>query len=155
MFDKAFQHIINAEGGYVNHPDDPGGETKYGITKRDHPHLDIKNLTVADAKAIYKQNYWLAARCDDLPWPLSLYVFDAAVNQGPGTAVRLLQKSLGVAQDGVIGNNTRMAIQRADQDELSAMYLADRALRYTGTRNFDIFGRGWLKRLFLLAMTGG
>jgi len=151
-FEKAFTLVIGAEGGYSNDPKDPGGETKYGITKRDHPDVDIANLTVAGAQAIYQAQYWEPARCDDLPWPVNAMVFDCAVNQGVGTAVKLLQKTLGTVQDGVIGQNTLVAIKRAAQDELCALYLADRALRYTGTRNFDTYGRGWLKRLFALTI---
>jgi len=151
-FDKAFQIIIGSEGGYVNDPRDPGGETKYGITKRDHPTMDIANLTIDDAKNTYLEGYWRPAHCGDLPWPLSLYVFDAAVNQGVGTAIKLLQKSLGTVQDGLMGRNTLTAIAKADQRELCALYLADRALRYNGTRNFDVYGRGWLRRLFKTVM---
>lgn len=151
-FDRAFALVIGAEGGYVNDPRDPGGETKYGITKRQYPGADIKNLTIEGAKTIYAADYWLPAKCDKLPWPLSAMVFDTAVNQGGGTALKLLQRALGVPQDGVIGNNTMLAIGRADQKELCAMFLAERALRYTGTRNFDIYGRGWIKRMFRLVM---
>lgn len=157
-FERAFEQILGVEGGYVNDPKDPGGETKWGITKRDHPDLDIANLTLADAQAVYQKEYWAPARCDELPWPLSALVFDCAVNQGVSTAVKLLQKSLGTVQDGVLGQNTLAAIRRQGMPgsdglkELCAMYLADRALRYTGTRNFDTYGRGWLKRLFKLLM---
>lgn len=152
QFDEAFAHVIGVEGGYVNDPRDPGGETKYGITKRDHPDLDIKGLTIDDAKRRYQMAYWEPAQCDHLPWPLAGLVFDSAVNQGVQIAVKLLQKAAGTVQDGVLGKNSLLAISRADQAELCAMFLADRALRYTGTRNFDIYGRGWLKRLFKIAM---
>jgi lysozyme family protein len=81
-----------------------------------------------------------------------MFVFDAAVNQGVDTATKLLQKTVGTVQDGFIGKNTLVALARMDQGELCALYLADRALRYTGTRNFDRFGRGWLKRLFKISM---
>lgn len=150
--DKAFEHIVGVEGGYSNDPRDPGGETKYGITKRDHPNVDIASLTLDDAKEIYRVQYWTPAMCDAFPWPLNLFVFDAAVNQGVDTAKKLLQKSLGVAQDGIVGKATLAAVGRADQKELCAMFMADRALRYTGTRNFDVYGRGWFKRLFVIAM---
>lgn len=152
-FDKAFEHVVGVEGGYVNHPNDPGGETIYGITRRDHPQAWANGRpTIDQAKAIYRDQYWRPVKADDLPWPLAMFVFDAAVNQGVGTATRLLQKTLGVAQDGIIGNNTLAAIRRSNPVELCALYLADRALRYTGTRNFDVFGRGWLKRLFVISM---
>lgn len=150
-FDKAFELVVGVEGGYVNDPKDPGGRTIYGITERDHPDLWRSGPpTLAQAKARYRRDYWDAVQCDALPWPLSLFVFDAAVNQGAGAAITVLQKTLGVAQDGKLGPKTLAAAQRASREQM-AMYLADRALRYTGTRNFDRFGRGWLKRLFLLA----
>jgi len=76
------------------------------------------------------------------------------VNQGASTAIKLLQKTLGTVQDGILGNNTLAAIKKADAVELCSMFLADRALRYTGTRNFDVYGRGWFKRLFKIAMEG-
>lgn len=151
-FDKAFDLLVGVEGGYVNDPRDPGGETKYGITKRTYPAVDIAGLTLDDAKLMYVTDFWMPAHCAALPWPLCLFVFDAAVNQGVGAAVKLLQKSLGTVQDGVIGNNTLTALQRAEQKELCAMFMADRALRYVGTRNFDTYGRGWFKRLFIVAM---
>ncbi len=150
-FDKAFEVIIGAEGGYVNDPQDPGGETKFGISKRSYPALDIANLTLDEAKNIYRTEYWVSAQCDKMPWPLSLFVFDCAVNQGVVVAEKLLQKSLDVAQDGIIGKRTLAAIGRADQAELGSLFLADRALRYVGTRNFDVYGRGWFRRLFVVA----
>ena len=152
-FDRAFGLVVGVEGGYVNDPNDPGGETIYGITKRDHPEVWITgHPTLAVAKEIYQHSYWAPAHCGDLDWPLSMLVFDSAVNQGVGTAVKLLQKTLGTVQDGILGQNTLRAIKGRDQAELCALYLADRAIRYTGTRNFDHFGRGWMKRLFKLAM---
>lgn len=152
-FDKAFNSIIGVEGGYVNDPADPGGETIYGITRRDHPQAWANGRpSIEQAKAIYKANYWDAVKADQLPWPLALFMFDAAVNQGVGTAIKTLQKTLGTVQDGILGNNTLAAVKKSEPVELCAMFMADRALRYTGTRNFDRFGRGWLKRLFHIAM---
>lgn len=152
-FDKAFEHVVGVEGGYVNDPRDPGGETIYGITRRDHPQAWANGTpTLEQAKAIYAKLYWTPVKADQLPWPLALFVFDAAVNQGVGTAIKLLQKTVGTVQDGVLGNNTLAAINRANQTELCSMFLADRALRYTGTRNFDVYGRGWFKRLFIISM---
>ena len=151
-FDRAFAAIVGVEGSYTDDPNDPGGSTKYGLSSRANPDLDIKGLLLEDAKRIYQLRYWQPAHCDALPWPLALFVFDAAVNQGVDTAVKLLQKSVGTVQDGALGKNTLTAIAHADQRELPAMYMADRALRYTGTRNFDIYGRGWLKRLFVITI---
>lgn len=151
-FDRAFALIISAEGAYSNDPKDPGGETKFGISKRQYPAVDIKGLTSDGAKAIYARDFWGPAHGDELPWPLSLFVFDAAVNQGLPAAISLLQKSLNVAQDGSFGARTQKAVAGADHKELCSLFMADRALRYTGTRNFDVFGRGWLKRLFRTTM---
>jgi lysozyme family protein len=86
---------------------------------------------------------------DDLPSGLNHLVFDSAVNQGVSNAIKLLQKSLGVAQDGICGKDTIAAAQKRYSNELCAIFMADRALRYIGTRNFDLYGRGWLKRLFI------
>lgn len=122
-FDRAFEIVVGLEGGYTNNAKDPGGETKYGISKKAYPSVDIQNLTLDQAKGIYAKDYWLAARCADHKWPLCLYVFDCAVNQGVGVAT---------------------SIPKSDP----ALFMADRALRYITTRNFDTFGRGWLKRLF-------
>lgn len=154
--DRSLILIFGEEGGYLS-PDeaerqgDPGGETRYGISKRQYPHLNIKDLTLEQAAEIYRSDYWIPVKGDELPWPLCLYVFDAAVNQGVEAAVGLLQKTLGLVRDGILGPVTLAAAKRASK-ETAALYLADRALRYTGTRNFDRFGRGWLKRLFVIAM---
>ncbi len=148
----AFTAIVGVEGGYSNDPADPGGETKFGLSKRANPDLDIANLTLELAQDIYRSRYWIPAHCPDLRWPLSLFVFDCAVNQGVEVAVKLLQKAAGTIQDGVIGRNSLAAITRANQRELCALFMADRALRYVGTRNFDIDGRGWLKRLFVITL---
>lgn len=150
-FERAFDHVIGIEGGYVDDDADPGGETKYGISQRAYPDENIASLTLERAKEIYLRDYWEPLHCERMPWPLSMLVFDCGVNQGLNTAARLLQKTLGVEQDGVIGNKT---LQRAalTGDETCAMFLADRALRYAGTNNFSRFGRGWMKRLFLIAM---
>jgi len=135
-FQEAFALVIGLEGGYSNDPKDPGGETKFGISKRAHPTLDIVNLTLAQAEDIYAREYWTPAHCDELPWPLDTLVFDCAVNQGPAAALALLKKTEGTK----------------DVAERCALFLADRAMRYVGTNNFDRFGRGWFKRLFKLAM---
>lgn len=147
---RAFEIVIGLEGGYVNDPRDPGGETKWGISKRAYPTLDIANLTRQDAEGIYLRDYWLKCKCDQLKWPLNLFVFDAAVNQGITPAIQLMQKALGVAQDGLIGPQT-LGRAKAATDEQLALFMAYRALRYTGTRNFDRYGAGWFKRMFHVA----
>lgn len=150
-FDQAFESVISIEGKYSNDPRDPGGETMFGVSKRSYPDVDIKNLTLDGAKAIYKRDYWDKIKGDLLPYPLNLFMFDCAVNQGVDPAIRLLQKTLGIQQDGIFGILTVAAAKKMGKEAL-ALYLSDRALRYTGTRNFDTYGRGWLKRLFVVAM---
>ena len=159
-FDKAFTIVIGVEGGYESPAqavanNDPGGETKFGICKRDHPDLDIANLTIDQAKAIYKPQYWDAVKGDQLPCPLSIFMFDCAVNQGAGTACILLQKTIGVAQDGILGVNTMATLAKATSPEwLAARFMAMRAQRYIGTRNFDVNGDGWFTRLFSVTIQG-
>ncbi len=153
-FDDALQIILDSEGGYANHAKDPGGETRYGITKtvaRDAGYTgEMKTLPINTAAEIYRKNYWNECKCDQLPWPLSLYVFDAAVNQGVGAAIKMLQRTLNTVQDGVIGEVTLRLANRGNADDATE-YLSERAMRYVGTRNFETFGRGWLNRIFKLA----
>lgn len=151
-FDSALRVVLANEGGYSNNPSDPGGETNYGICKRDYPNMDIKNLTVEQAGIIYRAQYWDKIKGDSLPYPLALFVFDAAVNQGVDAAIKMLQKAVGVVQDGILGTQTLDAIHHADQKYLSAKFMATRAMRYIGTRNFDQFGTGWMTRLFTTTM---
>jgi len=94
-FEKAMKFILKWEGGYVNDPADPGGETRYGISKNAHPDVDIRNLTEEGAKEIYLRDYWKPADCPSMKWPLCLVVFDTAVNMGVGRAKRLLEKAEG------------------------------------------------------------
>lgn len=148
-FDTAFDLIVGVEGKYSNDSRDAGGETNYGISKRAYPNEDIAGLTKARAKELYKRDYWDKVKGDELPAPLNLFVFDAAVNQGVEPAIKLLQKTLGVAQDGLLGSATIGKAQKAGT-ETSCIYMADRAMRYMGTRGADVYLRGWLKRLFVM-----
>jgi lysozyme family protein len=151
-FDRAVDFLLNPaiEGGYVNDPRDPGGETKYGISKRAYPHVDVRVLTLAQAKAIYLNDYWLRALCSRLPDDLALVVFDCAVNQGVAASQQLLQSVLGVVPDGVVGAKTLTAMSTAT-NAMAFEYLQMRAMRYTRTHNYEIYKRGWLKRLFMAA----
>jgi len=153
----------DVEGGYANDPDDPGGETNHGISKRSYPGLDIKNLTEDEAAEIYRRDYWEPCNCDELPAGLALAVFDAAVNQGRSAAIRLLQRaieSLGwgrLTADGIVGPNTlagARACWREDPLFTLAEYLSFRADRYAQRAHEapaqSKYRRGWLKRLFKL-----
>lgn len=150
-FDRALEIVLEHEGGYVNHPDDPGGETKYGISKRAYPYEDIKGLTLEKASLIYKRDYWDRCRCGELPWPLSLCVFDSAVNQGVVRATMLLQRAVNAKQDGVIGPVTLSKARQAGPD-VSALFMAERAIHYASLPTFNTFGRGWMRRLFKISM---
>ena len=152
-FDKAFTIVIGHEGGYVNDPQDPGGETKYGISKRAYPAVDIAELGLEDAKRIYRDDYWDACCCDDYHWPLNLYVFDGAVNQGVQVTIKMLQAALDLRQDGIIGKKT-LAAAREASDWHMARFMARRAMRYFGTRRFDRFGEGWLIRTYNVTRQG-
>jgi lysozyme family protein len=149
-FNEAFKVIIGEEGGYINDPRDLGGETKYGISKRSYPNENIKDMTLERARVIYRVNYWDKVRGGDLPFEWALAVFDCAVNQGPGVAIRLMQDALGVLVDGTIGPRTIAAAKTADDRKLARFY-ALRALRYTKTDTFNVFGYGWMTRLFAVA----
>lgn len=92
-FDFAFSFILRWEGGYVNDPNDPGGETKFGISKRSYPQLDIKNLTEEQAKTIYRRDFWERCGCHEMPWPMDVVVFDTAVNCGPARALRWFKQA--------------------------------------------------------------
>lgn len=151
-FEQAFAILIGNEGGYVNNPDDPGGETKFGLSKRSYPQIDIAKVTLDDARAIYRRDFWNQVRGDELPPPLALLVFDAAVNSGPAQSVRWLQAALGTRTDGIIGPVTLgIVAQRQGQGaDLLVELLVRRALFMVGLRTWRVFGTGWLRRLFRL-----
>lgn len=147
-FDQAFDRLINHEGGYVFDPRDPGGETKFGISKRVYPALDIRNLTMADAKAIYKRDYWDRAQCDRLPPDLAFDLFDAAVNSGIGQAIRWLQRAVGVADDGYVGPLTLGALTRdGDPSAVQARFNGHRLAFMTNLSTWQTFGKGWARRI--------
>ena len=150
-FDKAFQLTVGLEGGYSNNPADPGLETKYGISKRSYPSVDIKSLTLEQAQAIYRRDYWQAASCERMPPKIAIAVFDAAVHHGPKTAVKLLQRALRVADDGEYGRITHGTLQSRDTNETLDLLLAQRAIYLTTCPAWPTYKLGWLKRLFNLA----
>lgn len=146
-FDQCVDKVLTHEGGYVNDPRDPGGETQWGISKRAYPQVDIKNLTRDAAKSLYKRDYWDRAQCDRLPPTLAYLLFDAAVNSGIGQATRFLQRAIGVADDGVIGPLTLAAIQRIDSESVCARFVGQRLDFMTRLSTWDVFGKGWARRL--------
>jgi lysozyme family protein len=152
--DARFQYcipiLLNDEGGYVNNPQDPGGETKYGISKRSFPNLDIANLTPAQAESIYYNNYWLPIGGGQIPAHLDLWLFTASVMSGPTEAIKLLQQLVGSAQDGQFGPHTLAAVQQFPAARYHE-YLTMFTMHLYSLGTFGTFGKGWLNRLFKLA----
>jgi lysozyme family protein len=146
-FDTAFEALIGHEGGFVDHPNDPGGATKYGISKRSYPNEDIPNLTLARAKEIYRRDFWNAVKGDQLPYPVAFEVFDAAVNHGVGAAVRLLQKACGVSADGILGPVSLATAQAMDPLKFKCRFNGARLQFYTDLPNWQSFGKGWARRV--------
>lgn len=134
------------EGGYANDPNDSGGETNFGISKAAYPNEDIRALTVERAQELYKRDYWDASGAEQLPETMAVAVFDSAVNQGVGVAVRLLQVALGVDVDGALGPKTVAAAHRAG-DVGVWLFLLERAKRYMQTKKVEIYGATWGQRL--------
>lgn len=146
-FEEAIAHILKFEGGYVCHESDPGGETNFGISKRAYPNIDISTITPNEAKLIYKRDYWDKIGVEKLPSSLRLLFFDAAVNQGPTSAVIMLQKVVGAKPDGVMGPATLEMVNAVKPNELVFRYFMARQACYMANPNFATFGLGWLKRL--------
>ncbi len=146
-FDTAFTRLIKHEGATSNHPNDPGGLTRFGISKRAYPDVDIAALTLDQAKAIYRRDYWDRARCDELPPAVAFQVFDTAVNSGIGQAIRFLQRAVGVADDGNVGPLTINAVKRLDAEVIAARFNGQRLDFMAKLSTWDTFGRGWARRV--------
>jgi len=147
----AFHDVINRvlalEGGYVNRPDDPGGETQWGISKRSYPDLDIQTLTREDAVAIYKTDFWDRVHGDELPLIVAFQALDFAVNSGIETAIRKLQVAAGVADDGHFGPATKAAITAMQPTALVLRFLAERLDFMRRLKGWPTFGAGWSGRI--------
>ncbi len=154
-YDKCLETILHHEGGYVNHPKDPGGETNLGATKRVYEEWggtkDMKDLQVSDVAPIYKKNYWDKMKGDDLPGGLDLCVFDFGVNAGPGRAAKYLQKMIGTVVDGGIGPNTLAKLDSYVKEhtiqETIEKYQSMRQEYYESLSTFSTFGKGWTRRV--------
>lgn len=145
-FDTAIERILSHEGGYVNDPRDPGGETQWGISKRSYPTTDIKALTREQAKALYRRDFWLPVASYATDGALQFQMLDAAVNHGMGNAVRFLQRAIGVADDGHFGPVSRAAMARMDTKDVHLLFMAERFEFWARLARFDAFGRGWVLR---------
>lgn len=150
-FDTAFGKLLGHEGGYVDHPDDPGGKTRYGITEAVAREVgykgDMRELPLDLAKRIYRAKYWDEVQADYLPAGIRYAMFDAAVNSGPGQAVRWLQRAVGVADDGILGPKTMAAAGALSADAVRMKLLAQRLRFMSGLPTWPSFGRGWARRI--------
>lgn len=146
-WEDCLAHTKISEGGYVNDPVDPGGETKYGISKRSYPHLDIKALTWKQAADIYRRDYWDAVSGDDLPSGLDLVAFDAAVNSGVSRGAKWLQRALGVKQDGRIGPQTIKAALECDDVEVIMAACEYRLSFMQSLKTWYRYKNGWTARV--------
>lgn len=144
-FDEAFDRLMGHEGGYVNDPADPGGETNWGISKRSYPSVDIKTLTRDDAKEIYRRDFWDVI--GDAHPAIKFQVFDFAVNSGIQTAIRKLQAAIGVADDGHWGPMSAKAMAAMELNDVLMRFAAQRILFMTALSAWDRFGRGWARRI--------
>ena len=154
MFKKCLELVLKSEGGYIDHPKDPGGRTNLGVTQAvweewlGHPvsEKDMKALTVEKVAPMYEMKYWRTSYCEKLPQGLNLLVFSMAVNSGSGRSVKLLQRCLGLVEDGVIGAKTMAKIQECSPVDLVERYSATRKAFYEYLKLFPVFGKGWLSR---------
>ncbi len=150
-FATAFEKLLKHEGGYVNHKDDRGGATRYGVTEAVAREVgyrgNMRELPLDLAQRIYKDRYWDAVQAEHLPADVRYAVFDAAVNSGVAQAAKWLQRACGVKDDGVIGPQTIRAANALHPEGLKRKMLAQR-LRFTATlANWPAFGRGWANRI--------
>jgi len=152
-FKECLELVLKSEGSWVNNPNDPGGETNLGVTKRvweeyvGHPVESLKNLTKEDVAPLYEQKYWRPTYCEVLPRGLSLLIFSMGINAGPGRGVKLLQSCIGCVADGVIGPRTMELIKSANVADLIQKYSNARRDYYKSLKTFSIFGKGWLSRV--------
>ena len=156
-FDTCFDLMLAHEGGYVDHPKDPGGRTNLGVTQRvweewmGRPvtEKEMRALTPLMVKPLYKRKYWDAVRADDLVAGVDYCVFDVAVNSGPGRAIKFLQSCVGTTPDGGFGAITLAAVKEAEKDpaRLIELYCARRLEFLQSLRTFETFGKGWSRRV--------
>lgn len=165
IFDKAFEDIVGIEGGYVNNPNDKGGETKYGISKRSYPNVDIKNLTLNDAKEIYYKDFWNTKRLELSlinDEPIALELFDTSVNMGIVTASKFLQEALNLMNrsqtdwddlvvDGYCGVETMKAYKKARKNILLKVLNGLQFCKYKAivenNKEQEVFFNGWMLRV--------
>jgi lysozyme family protein len=154
-FNNSLEHVLVHEGGWTDHPRDPGGATMKGITLKTYrEHFggekskdDLRNISEEELEQIYRSGYWDKCHCDELPIGVDYAVFDAAVNSGPGRSARWLQAAVGAEQDGAIGTNTLSAVKENNSIQI-VNNMCDRRLSYLRDLDtWDTFGKGWERRV--------
>lgn len=152
---RAINFVLRWEGGYVNHPDDPGGETNFGISKRSYPELDIFNLSRDQAREIYHRDYWEAIHGDEMPEAIGLALMDFGVHSGPATAMRGLQAALGCERTGEFDEDTRTLLEHSVR-KVGSRYLAELVVRERAQKlvrigctrkGSEAFLVGWMRRI--------
>lgn len=158
-FEIAFQRLIGHEGGYSNDRNDPGNwtggkvglgkllGTKFGLAANTYPNLDIKNLTIDQAKLIYKKDWWDKLGADQLHPAIVYQLWDFAINAGKSRAVKELQQVAGVPDDGIIGPKTIAAVKVMEVNDVLLMLAAERLKFYTSLSTWDRYGKGWTNRV--------
>ena len=158
-FDKAFEILIGHEGGLSLDPKDPGNwanevlkGTKYGISAAAYPNIDIASLTLDEAKAIYKKDYWDSMKLDRFPIEITYDLFDLAVNSGTKNAVKLLQRALKVKEDGVVGPTTLLGVNSLHPYKIKCFLVGTRLNFMTDLKIWDSQGKGWARRVSKIAL---
>jgi len=154
-WDNSFKLMLKSEGGFVNHPSDPGGMTNLGVTKatwenwvgRESDEAEMRGLTPEKVEPLYKKKYWDAVRGDELPAGISYLLFDFAVNAGAGRSIKTLQTAVGVTPDGGFGPMTMAAVQAVDPVDLIERFSQAKEDFYRSLNTFATFGKGWLNRV--------
>ena len=157
-FDIAFERVISHEGGFTDNPKDPGNwtgnkvgsgklvGTKFGIAAGSNPNVNIKELSLEQAKAIYRKNYWEAGSCDLMPIGIDYLIFDLHVNHGISRGSKILQQAVGVVADGKIGSKTLLAVNKMNPRKIATEMAYHRMMFYTQISTFKTFGKGWTRR---------
>jgi len=154
-FRNSLEHVLVHEGGWADHPKDPGGATMKGVTLAvyqryfgsDKDKLALRNISNAELEFIYRVGYWEKCRCDELPTGIDLSVFDAAVNSGPGRGIRLLQAAVGATQDGKIGAKTLACLDDCEPPEIIDIMSDCRLSFLRSLSTWSLFGKGWGRRI--------